>query len=104
MASTSNEPPIEQQGGGDGVNAEEGSLADCLLSQYRLCAAGVGLGTAYSLKYKKGLVPMIAAGAVGTTADMVYAYLVECSQYTSTGNDTTTTISKAPGLDDTSST
>ena len=42
-----------------------------LLSQYRLCAAGLGLGTAYSLKYKKGLVPMIAAGAVGTTADMV---------------------------------
>jgi hypothetical protein len=42
-----------------------------MLSQYRLCAAGIGLGTAYSLKYKKGLVPMVAAGAVGTTADMV---------------------------------
>ena len=42
-----------------------------MLSQYRMCAAGIGLGTAYSLKYKKGLVPMIAAGAVGTTVDMV---------------------------------
>jgi hypothetical protein len=52
-----------------------------LLSQYRLCAAGIGLGTAYSLRYKKGLIPMIAAGAIGTTADMVYGYLVECSQY-----------------------
>lgn len=42
-----------------------------MLSQYRLCAAGIGLGTAYALKYKKGLAPMIAAGAVGTSADMV---------------------------------
>ena len=27
---------------------------------------------------------MIAAGAAGTTADMVYGYLIECSQYTTT--------------------
>jgi N-acetylglutamate synthase-like GNAT family acetyltransferase len=46
-----------------------------LLSRYRLCAAGIGLGTAYSLKYKKGLSPMIAAGAVGTTVDMVSEHL-----------------------------
>jgi hypothetical protein len=52
-----------------------------LLSQYRLCAAGIGLGTAYSLRYKKGLVPMVAAGAIGTTADMVYGYLVECAEF-----------------------
>lgn len=52
-----------------------------LLSQYRLCAAGIGLGTAYSLRYKKGLVPMVAAGAIGTTADMVYGYLVECADF-----------------------
>ena len=58
-----------------------------LLSQYRLCAAGIGLGTAYSLKYKKGLAPMIAAGAVGTTADMVYAYLVECAHLRESQDD-----------------
>jgi hypothetical protein len=52
-----------------------------LLSQYRLCAAGVGLGTAYALKYKRGFVPMIAAGAVGTSADMIYGYLVECADF-----------------------
>ncbi|VEU37262.1 unnamed protein product [Pseudo-nitzschia multistriata] len=72
---------------------QEGSLTDCLLSQYRLCAAGIGLGTAYSLKFKKGLVPMIAAGAVGTTADMVYGYLVECAHLTKSAenNDNPTT-------------
>ncbi|KAG7351250.1 hypothetical protein IV203_010610 [Nitzschia inconspicua] len=59
----------------------EKTLTDCLLSQYRLCAAGIGLGTAYSLRYKKGFVPMVAAGAVGTTADMVYGYLVECAEF-----------------------
>jgi hypothetical protein len=60
-----------------------------LLSQYRLCAAGIGLGTAYSLRYKKGVIPMVAAGAIGSTADMVYGYLVECSQFRelSRGND-----------------
>lgn len=46
-----------------------------------MTAGGIGLGTAYSLRYKKGLVPMVAAGAVGTTADLVYGYLVSCQQY-----------------------
>lgn len=27
---------------------------------------------------------MIAAGAVGTTADMVYGYLVECAEFRNT--------------------
>jgi len=53
-----------------------------LLSQYRFCAAGIGLGTAYSLRFKKGsVIPMVAAGAMGTTADMVYGYLVECAHF-----------------------
>mmetsp|Transcript_15738 Transcript_15738/g.17377 ORF Transcript_15738/g.17377 Transcript_15738/m.17377 type:complete len:118 (+) Transcript_15738:69-422(+) len=65
------------------------TLTDCLLSQYRLCAVGIGSGTVYTLKYKKGLIPMIAAGAVGTTADLVYGYLVECAHLTN--NETTTT-------------
>jgi hypothetical protein len=52
-----------------------------LLSQYRFSAAGVGLGTAYSLRYKKGFIPMIAAGAVGTSVDMIYGYLVECAKF-----------------------
>jgi len=69
MSSSGKPSPSQNQGP---LNADvEGSFTDCLLSQYRLCAAGIGLGTAYSLKFKKGLVPMIAAGAVGTTADMV---------------------------------
>ena len=59
------------------------------MSQYRMTAGSIGLGTAYSLKYKKGVIPMIAAGAVGTTADLVYGYLVECVHYRTNngGND-----------------
>ena len=52
-----------------------------MLSQFRLSVAGVGLGTAYSLKYKAGLAPMIAAGALGTSADLIYGYLVECAHF-----------------------
>ena len=58
-----------------------------MLSQYRLTASGIGLGTAYSLKYKKGLIPMIAAGAIGSTCDLVYGYLVECAQFTNNTNN-----------------
>lgn len=57
------------------------SLFFSLLSQFRFCAAGVGLGTAYTLRYKKGFVPMLAAGAVGTSVDMIYGYLVECAEF-----------------------
>jgi hypothetical protein len=52
-----------------------------LLSQYRFCAAGIGLGTAYALRYKKGLLPMAVAGAMGTSVDMIYGYLVECAEF-----------------------
>jgi len=104
MPSTGNQPPSSQQEKGDRLEAGKESLADCLLSQYRLCAAGIGLGTAYSLKYKKGLVPMIAAGAVGTTADMVYAYLKECAHLTDIEEDTMSSMAKSTSSDDTSST
>eukprot|EP00533_Pseudo-nitzschia_delicatissima_P015074 CAMPEP_0197276910 /NCGR_PEP_ID=MMETSP1432-20130617/16174_1 /TAXON_ID=44447 /ORGANISM="Pseudo-nitzschia delicatissima, Strain UNC1205" /LENGTH=102 /DNA_ID=CAMNT_0042743033 /DNA_START=51 /DNA_END=359 /DNA_ORIENTATION=+ len=96
MSSSTNPPPSSNAG------LRDTSLTDCLLSQYRLCAAGIGLGTAYSLKYKKGLAPMIAAGAVGTTADMVYAYLVECSEFTSSKEEIATT--KSTKSNDSSST
>ena len=56
-------------------------MIDSLLSQYRFTAAGVGLGTAYALRYKKGFGPMVVAGAAGTTADLLYGYLVECAQF-----------------------
>lgn len=52
-----------------------------LLSQYIYTAAGVGLGTAYALRYKKGFVPMVAAGAVGTSADLAYGYFVACAKF-----------------------
>jgi len=107
MSPTNNESPFQihsQQRIGvpvDNKKVEDGSLTltDCLLSQYRLCAVGIGSGTAYTLKYKKGLIPMIAAGAVGSTADLVYGYLVECAQFTNNETtdptkDTTTTIDK----------
>ena len=45
---------------------------------------------------------MIAAGAVGTTADMVYAYLVECAEFTSSKEEIATT--KTTKSNDSSST
>jgi len=104
MSSMSNQPPPNEQGGTDGGKVEEESLTGCLLAQYRLCAAGIGFGTAYSLKYKKGLVPMIAAGAVGTTADMVYAYLVECARFTNSTDDSIATMAATTDSNDASST
>ena len=76
------------------------SLTNSLLSQYRLTASGIGLGTAYSLKYKKGLIPMIAAGAIGSTCDLVYGYLVECAQFTNNtnNNDTDTDNNDTPNI------
>ena len=49
-----------------------------LLSQYRLCAGGVLGGAAYGIKYRKGIIPMVAAGVAGTLADLVYGYLESC--------------------------
>mmetsp|Transcript_8694 Transcript_8694/g.23491 ORF Transcript_8694/g.23491 Transcript_8694/m.23491 type:complete len:95 (-) Transcript_8694:12-296(-) len=66
-----------------GPSTQEEKLTQCLLGQYRFCVGAVGLGTAYSLRYKKGLIPMIAAGAVGTTADMAYGYFIECAEFRS---------------------
>ena len=62
-------------------NSDERRKTGSLLSQYRFCAGAVGLGTAYALKYKKGVIPMVAAGAVGTTVDMLYGYFVECAEF-----------------------
>ena len=56
-----------------------------MLSQFRFCAAGVGLGTAYTLQRKhvgatKGtsFLPMVAGGALGSLADLYYGYTVAC--------------------------
>lgn len=51
-----------------------------LLSQYRFCAVGVGLGAAHGIKYGKGVVPMVMAGVAGSFADLVYGYTVACSK------------------------
>lgn len=56
-------------------------VINSMLSQFRLSVAGVGLGTAYSLRFKAGFAPMIAGGAAGTSADLVYGYLVECAKF-----------------------
>jgi len=55
-------------------------LPNCLLSQYRFCTAGLGLGAAYGLKYIKGapMFPMVAGGVVGTAADLIYGLTFAC--------------------------
>eukprot|EP00956_Cyclotella_meneghiniana_P029035 scaffold69274_cov65-Cyclotella_meneghiniana.AAC.6 len=59
------------------------ALTQCLLSQYRLCAAGVVGGGAYSI-LKRSTVkvspwPMLGGGFAGTLGDFVYGYFVECA-------------------------
>ena len=49
-----------------------------LLSQYKFCVAGVGLGAAYGIRMKKGPAPMIVAGLAGSFADIIYGYTIAC--------------------------
>ena len=54
-----------------------------------MTAGGIGLGTAYAFRYKKGFLPMVMAGAVGSSADMIYGYGVACQQYRRTDDNST---------------
>jgi hypothetical protein len=51
-----------------------------LLSQWRFCAGGIGLGAAYAIKKSKGPLPMVAAGVGGTVFDLFYGYFEACSK------------------------
>mmetsp|Transcript_34380 Transcript_34380/g.79361 ORF Transcript_34380/g.79361 Transcript_34380/m.79361 type:complete len:87 (+) Transcript_34380:127-387(+) len=53
-------------------------LANCLLSQYRFCMAGVGIGVAHGIRSKKGAMPMVVGGLLGSVADLFYGYSVAC--------------------------
>jgi hypothetical protein len=60
--------------------SESEALTNCLLSQWKFCAGGVGLGAAYAIKKSKGPIPMVAAGVAGTLGDLMYGYFVACSE------------------------
>ena len=51
-----------------------------ILSQYRFCAGGIGLGAAYAIKNSKGPLPMVAAGIAGTVGDLIYGYYQACAK------------------------
>jgi len=57
-------------------------LLRSLLSQYRFCVGGVGVGAAYGMKYPTGrfgrYVPFVIGGVAGTIADVAYGYTVAC--------------------------
>lgn len=55
------------------------ALSQCLLSRYTFCAAGIGFGVAYAIKTKKGLMPMVIGGFLGTVADLAYGYQIGCA-------------------------
>lgn len=62
-------------------------LAQCLLSQYKICAGGVVTGAGYSVLARAasrpiGPWPMLAGGFVGTLGDFAYGYFVECVHLT----------------------
>mmetsp|Transcript_53482 Transcript_53482/g.79870 ORF Transcript_53482/g.79870 Transcript_53482/m.79870 type:complete len:110 (-) Transcript_53482:617-946(-) len=80
MSNTSDESTSSQKTPG-------AALTDCLLSQYKVCATGVAAGTIYTLRNKKGLAPMLVAGAGGTVVDMFYGYYQACSKEVEAYND-----------------
>jgi hypothetical protein len=41
------------------------ALANCLLAQYKFCAGGLAAGVAFSLKAKKGIIPVVGLGVAG---------------------------------------
>lgn len=56
------------------------ALSRCLLTQFKFCAAGVGLGGYYGAKAKAGVAPMIAAGVAGSLADLLYGWTAACEE------------------------
>ena len=67
-------------------------LAQCLLSQYKICASGVVTGAGYSVLARSasrpiGPWPMLAGGFVGTLGDFAYGYFVECAHLTKTNKE-----------------
>lgn len=63
-------------------------LTQCLLCQYRFCAAGVAGGASYSVlrraTIRPSAWPMLAGGFVGTLCDFVFGYFVECAHLSDT--------------------
>lgn len=66
--------------GGDDTGSPSEALTECLLSQYKFFAAGVGLGGFYAIRKSKGIPVMVAAGVAGSVADMIYGYTVACKE------------------------
>jgi len=48
------------------------------LSQYKFFVGGVGAGAMAGIQLKKGVGPMIVGGVAGSTADLMYGYIVAC--------------------------
>eukprot|EP00551_Chaetoceros_affinis_P006586 CAMPEP_0203666130 /NCGR_PEP_ID=MMETSP0090-20130426/3215_1 /ASSEMBLY_ACC=CAM_ASM_001088 /TAXON_ID=426623 /ORGANISM="Chaetoceros affinis, Strain CCMP159" /LENGTH=85 /DNA_ID=CAMNT_0050529915 /DNA_START=53 /DNA_END=310 /DNA_ORIENTATION=- len=69
---------MSSEGGKDQQQSASEALTNCILSQYRFCAGGVGLGAAYAIKYSKGPMPMAMAGVAGTVGDLIYGYYEAC--------------------------
>lgn len=69
--------PMPKEDEIDKMSSSE-SLSQCLLSQYTFCVAGIGLGVARALKYKKGMMPMVIGGVLGSLSDLTYGLSIGC--------------------------
>lgn len=65
-------------------------LTKCLLSQYRLCAAGTIGGAGFSVLRSQSARPtawpMLGGAFVGTMGDFIYGYFVECASLRAEGD------------------
>jgi hypothetical protein len=84
---TTTVPPTDSSRPSVSNNNSNEDFSNCLLSQYRLCISGLGLGTAYGLKYSKGKLPMVVGGVAGSLGDFLYGYYVACVQHSPQTNE-----------------
>uniref|UniRef100_A0A7S1CRT8 Uncharacterized protein n=1 Tax=Skeletonema marinoi TaxID=267567 RepID=A0A7S1CRT8_9STRA len=87
-----NNSSIAVEKGGNQLTPEQRKeeLTKCILSQYRLCAAGTIGGAGFSVLRSQSVRPtawpMLGGAFVGTLGDFVYGYFVECASLR-TGGD-----------------
>ena len=59
------------------IDTAKRELGECMLSNWKLCAAGVLLGLPISM-HRKSYMPFVVGGVLGSAADYYQGYTVDC--------------------------
>ena len=66
-----------EEGAGPGLAELKSELGECMLANWKLCAAGVLLGLPISM-HRKAYMPFVVGGVLGSAADYYQGYTVDC--------------------------